>query len=52
MVDKVVRVSDQTIEENEGLCELKKAEMDDRADIEDMIYPATVSAKALTTDQD
>lgn len=48
MVDKVVRVRDQTIEENEGLCELERAEMDDRANIEDMIYPATVSAKALT----
>jgi len=46
MVEKAVRISDQTIEENKGLYELERAELSSRAGIEDIIDPATMPAKA------
>jgi len=46
MLEKAVRIANQTIEENKGLCELERAELSSRAGIEDIIDPATMPAKA------
>jgi len=48
MVEKAVRIADQTIEENKGLCKLERAELSSRAGIEDIIDPPTMPAKART----